>query len=113
MVKMMIIIFLWLWMYAEMRCPIIAHTNQIMIMLIEDVLWKISIPISNIFCPIAVDIARNVPIGISNCIYFLLNVRMFGSVVLMVCINGLLMKFLSYGMFCVIPMIKRNIPMNI
>jgi hypothetical protein len=35
-------------------------------------LSKMSIPISSIFCPIAVEIAQSTPIGIKSRIYFLM-----------------------------------------
>ncbi|HCY21105.1 TPA: hypothetical protein DIC40_04605 [Patescibacteria group bacterium] len=51
---------------VEMICPTIAHTIETTITIIPfvGVLFIISIPISNIFCPTAVEIARKTPIGI-------------------------------------------------
>lgn len=75
----------------ETICHKIAPTNDMTIITIEfvGVLSKISTPISNIFCTIAVEMARKVPIGSSNRIYFFVIFRMFGSDSLIVCVKGL------------------------
>ena len=56
----------------EIICHKIAPINDMMMMVIDPlgVLSKISTHISNIFCTIAVEMARNAPIGKSNRTYF-------------------------------------------
>lgn len=73
MVNIIATVFLFLKKNTDMICPKIAPTNESMIIEIElfGVLWKISTPISNIFCPIAVEIARKAPMGKSSRTYFL------------------------------------------
>ncbi|MEI7919506.1 MAG: hypothetical protein WCH65_04860 [bacterium] len=85
------IIFLFLLKKTEMRCPTIAPTNDITTTMIDafGVLWNTSTPISNIFCPIAVDIARNTLIGRSNRMYFFMIPRILGSECASVGRNGL------------------------
>ena len=90
-------VFLFLRKNIDMKCPKIAPKNDITMIVIEflGVLLKISIPISNIFCPIAVDIARNAPIGIRSRMYFFVMPRMLGSECLQVAINDFFSKCLS------------------
>jgi len=59
-----------------------AHMMEITMMSIEclGTLLNMSMPISNIFCPIAVEIARKAPIGINNQMYFLMILKMRGNV---------------------------------
>lgn len=89
-VKIIAIVFLFFKKNIEIRCPKIAPTNDMMIIMIElfGVLSKISTPISNIFCTMAVEIARKAPIGTSNRTYFFAILRIFGSDSLSVCVNG-------------------------
>lgn len=93
-VKMMAIFFLFLRKNADTICPNIAPTNDITIIIIElfGVLWKRSTPISSIFCQMAVDIARNAPMGKSSRIYFFIIIPMLGSECLSVCISGFFSK---------------------
>ncbi len=81
----------------EIRCPIIAPKNDTMMMVIEffGVLWKTSTPNSNIFCPMAVEIARKAPIGSNNHMYFFIIHRVLGRDTLSVCRNGLATKWIS------------------
>lgn len=78
-------------------CPKIAPINDITMMMMElfGVLWKILTPISSIFNPIAVEMARNALIGKSSQIYFLVIPRTFGSVCFNVCRNDPHSKCLS------------------
>ena len=82
---------------VEIRCPMMAHMMEITMMSIEclGTLLNMSMPISNIFCPIAVDIARNAPIGIRSRMYFFVMPRMLGSECLQVAINDFFSKCLS------------------
>jgi Mn2+/Fe2+ NRAMP family transporter len=59
---------------VEIRCPTIAPTIEITTTISEllGTLLKMSIPISSIFCPIAVEIAQSAPIGIKSQMYFLM-----------------------------------------
>ncbi len=89
-VKIIAISFLFLIKSIEIAFPKIAPINDTTMIMIEllGVLSKISTPISSIFCTIAVEIARNVPIGSSNRTYFFVILRIFGSDSLSVCANG-------------------------
>ena len=71
-VKIIATVFLFFKKKIEMICPKIAPTKDIIMMVIDPlgVLSKISTHISNIFCTIAVEMARNAPIGKSNRTYF-------------------------------------------
>lgn len=93
-VKIMATILLFLRKNAEIICPAMAHMNESMMMLIEllGVLWKRSTPISSIFCPMAVEMARNAPMGTNNRIYFFVIPRMLGSECFIVCANDLSSK---------------------
>lgn len=81
----------------EIACPKIAPTNDMMMIVTDHlgVFSKISIPISNIFCTIAVEMARKTPIGKSNRTYFFMIHRMLGSECLNVCKNGFVSKCVS------------------
>ena len=89
-VKIIAMVFLFFKKNTEIPCPIIAPINDIIIIITElfGALSKISIPISNIFCTIAVEIARKAPMGKSNRTYFFVIFRMLGSDCLIVEING-------------------------
>lgn len=94
MVKIIAMSFLFLVKNTEMKFPRMAPRNHMMMMIIEllGVLWKRSTPISSIFCPMAVEIARKAPIGKSNRMYFLMIPMMFGIVCLNVWLNGFISK---------------------
>ena len=83
-------VFLFLKKNADMICPRIAPKNDTIRILIElfGVLWKISTPSSNIFCQIAVDIARKAAIGNNNRTYFFIIHPMLGKECFNVCKNG-------------------------
>lgn len=93
----MAIVFLFLKKNIEIICPKIAPIKDIMIIIIEffGVLSKTSTPISNIFCTIAVEMARNVPIGRSSRTYFLVILRIFGNDSFIVCLNDFALKRVS------------------
>ncbi len=71
-VKIIATVFLFFKKNIEIICHKIAPINDMMMMVIDPlgVLSKISTHISNIFCTIAVEMARNAPIGKSNRTYF-------------------------------------------
>ena len=94
MVNIIAISLLLLLKNAEIMFPKIAQPNDITITMMDafGVLWKISIPISSIFCQIAVEIARSVAIGIKSRIYFFVILIMFGMIFLMVSLSGLVSK---------------------
>jgi hypothetical protein len=65
-------------------CPIIIHAIESTITIIDfvGVLLNVSIPISSIFCAIAVEVARRIPIGINNRKYFFTTNPISGAVFL-------------------------------
>ena len=97
MVKIIAMFFLFFKKNADIMCPKIAPINDIMMMVIDPlgVLWNRSIPISNIFCPIAVEIARNVAIGNSSRTYFLIIPPICGSECCSVLLSFLGSKWVS------------------
>jgi len=97
-VNIIAIVFLLFKKKIEIICPKIAPTNDIIIIVTAPlgVLSKISMLISSIFCTIAVDIARKAAIGRSSRIYFLMTHPILGITCLIVCINGLDSKRISY-----------------
>ena len=96
-VKIIAMVFLFLKKNIEMIWPKIAPINDTTIIIIEffGVLSKTSTPISNIFCAIAIEMARKTLMGKSNRTYFFVIFRILGSNCLRVNICGFVSKCLS------------------
>jgi hypothetical protein len=83
---------------VDIICHIIAHIIETIIIIIHFVgaLFIISIHISNIFCQIAVDIARKIQIGIRNLKYLFIDHIMFGIFFVTALYRECFLKLISY-----------------
>ncbi len=97
MVKSIASNFLFLLNNTEIRCPKIIPVKDISNTWIElfGVFSKTSTQNSNIFCAMAVEIARNVPIGTNSRMYFLAILRMLGNMCFSFLENGSVLECVS------------------